>query len=90
MLRPQAWPSMMDGDRLEQAIAIMEAPIDKRQPVGRLTIDPGPQRHLINRLASRVGGHSIRRKIKVPLVPPKPKELLNATSMRISRALFGT
>ena len=35
-------------------------------------------------------GHARRRNTKVPLVPPKPKELDMATSIFMSRGVFGT
>ena len=36
------------------------------------------------------GAQPSRRKMSVPFVPPKPKEFESATSIRISRASFGT
>ena len=57
----------------------------------RKTADRSPGAIWCGRAGLRPGSlHTRRRITSVPLVPPKPKELDNATSIFIGRGVFGT
>lgn len=77
---------MLHTKCLEQAIAVVKAAIEHRDPIVGYAIDPGSKR----RPDHSETGNQTRRNTNVPLVPPKPNELLSTTSNRISRAVFGT
>jgi hypothetical protein len=59
----------------EDAVAQREPAVERGNGVARLAVDEDQWK---------------RRNASVPLVPPKPNELESATSIFISRAVFGT
>ncbi|OBX37180.1 hypothetical protein A8U91_01536 [Halomonas elongata] len=76
MRLPERRHTIPDQDSLEQAVAVSQATVIEGHAL--------PDRHVIRRQA-----HTFE-KIKVPLVPPKPKEFDRLTSIFISRAVWGT
>jgi hypothetical protein len=64
-----------NAQRAEDAIAERQAAVERGDGVARLAVDEDQWK---------------RRNASVPLVPPKPNELESATSIFISRAVWGT
>src|SRR5690606_19800334 len=75
MLLQQPGAALFDPDGLEQAVTVGQPPVGHRHPVTRETIDQNTGQRSHPRSA-----HQIRRNTRLPLVPPKPKELDTATS----------
>ncbi len=74
---PKAGPAVDDGDRLEQAVAVLQAAVGGRDGVAGPAVDECRQ---------PVNGVNTR----LPLVPPKPNEFDTAARIFISRAVCGT
>lgn len=103
MPSPLTGLSGVNADGLEETITILKSPIDDLDQILIPAINHNPQwlDADCGRIQSRIHhlrffngtvekSNQSRRKISVPLVPPKPKELESATSIFISRAVLGT
>ena len=74
---PEAWPPPGHAQAAKNSVAVVQATIQR--------VEPGPHDSI-----DKADRAQVRAKMRVPLVPPKPKELDKATFTRAARAVLGT